>query len=451
MMEQDDPILAKARELRKAGASIEQVKQYLQAKGYEVGQPSESGPTRERQTIRVPAAQSDMTRALPRDRTNVSGDFEADARGVAGLATSAAQVIPGMEAVQAKASSFANDMPYRDALKMQRSETDAIPAPVKFAMQAAVGIPLMAALPASPALAGAVLGGADQALDADPDRTLGERVVRGAGGAALGAGAGAAMDALITKGRALIAPATAKVVRRIKGERSAASGPLFQKAIIEGQGKTATDPSIAVFLAQPDVKEIITGLKQTRKFAGMSDDAPEMLDAVYKVLSDQGAAVKRGLESATPNKPNIGRFRGEDIRSAKDEALTAMDDAMPSYRPAVANYAEHSSKLDAVRRGQDAIRTASGRGVTSGKNLDRTTLEAFEDWAAKASPAQRKAALEGLLGATKQASSGSTPFRAARTLLNAPAYMRATKTPEQEAFDALIKATLIGGAATHSR
>lgn len=445
MQEQDDPILAKARELRKAGASIEQVKQYLQSKGYDVGQPVRAEPTGPRKLMRAP---SDATAALQRERPNASGDFEATAPAIAANIASATQIIPGMEAVQAGASMLANRMPYREALAMQRGETNAIPGPIKFAEQMVVGAPFAAALPASPVVSGAIVGGADQLLDADPDKGVGERAVRGAAGATIGAGVGAALDALVTKGRSLKAEPSSKIVRRLKAERSATSGPMYGQAIIEGQGKTATDPDVAMFLAQPDVQEIVKGLKQTRKFSGVADDSPEMLDAVYKVLSDQGAAAKRGLEAVTPNRPNIGRFRLEDIRTAKNEALNAMDATMPSYRPAVQSYADYSGKIGAVRQGQEALRTGLQKGVTTGKNLDRTTFEAFEDAMQKLTPEERELAMKGILGGVKQAARSTSPIRSAGTLLKAPRYLRATKTAQQRAFDTLIKAALLGGSAS---
>lgn len=451
MTEEQDPILEKAKQLRAAGASIEEVKQYLQSKGYETGAPEVplriANPSRQLQRTRP-----DATTALQRERQNASGDFEATAPAVAANIASATQVIPGMEAIQAYASSKANDLPYREALETQRGETDAIPAPIKIAGQMAVGAPFMAApfIPKSPALTGALLGGTDQVLAADPDRDLLDRAWRGAAGAAVGGSVGAALDAVITKGRSVLAPSSSKVIQTLKGERKAATEPLYDAA--RNVGALPTSPMgtpVSAFLAKPEVAEIVKDLQKLDQFSGMAPDDPRMIDAIYKALSDNQRTVGKAMAVANPSKLNVGRYREQDIAGKKDALLNAIDPVMPTYRPAVEAYAKHSGEIEAVRQGQDALRTGISKGVTTGRNLDRTSFEAFEDAMQKATPAQRERALQGLLGGVKQAATSTSPLRSAGTLLKAPAYMRATQSPSQRAFDELIKAALLGGTTTN--
>lgn len=379
-----------------------------------------------------------------RERT---GDFEAGALAVPANILSAAQAVPGAEAFEAKAGSLGSKltthpMSYRESLDALRSQTDAIPGPIKAAGRLAAGGPL-ASISASPMAAGAALGAGDQLADADPDRGVASRLEGAVVGGTAGAAIGGTLDALVTKARALKSPSSARVIRDLKSEREAASGPLFHSALTQGAGLTAVDPDVAMFVSQPKVKGIIDGLKELKEFQGVPDDAPEMLDAVYKVLSDQSAAAKRGLESVTPNKPNLGRFTARDIRATKDEALTAMDASMPDYKSAIKTYADYSGQIDAVRKGQDAVRGTLSKGVTTGKNLDRTTREAYEDWLARQGAGAREGAEKGILGATKQATSGTTPLRAISALVKSPGLLRATNTKTQQAIDALIRAGLV--------
>jgi hypothetical protein len=317
--------------------------------------------------------------------------------------------------------------------------------------------------------------------------------------------------------RALLAKGSAANILAQKAARSAASDVNYGQALREGAGKTNT-PAINKVLAQPDIAEIRDGLLQSRPLQGEAPNSPKVLDAIYKVLSDRAGQLKRGLESPTPNKPNLGRFNQEDVAQAKSALLDAMSGApatpgaqsqgassmvayrpmsqpwpgqtsgsvargpgsivqalnqmqqqglarvavqpsaiatapmpaapMPSMRNAIAAHAEASGNIDATRRGQDILRSALGKAIPSGKNLDRTTPDAFAEWAAKrASPDNISHAAEGILGATKQ-DLFKHPLKnmiGGRAVGAAPGLLRDAGSQQQQLIDLLTNAGLLSG------
>lgn len=117
----------------------------------------------------------------------------------------ATQVVPGMKSFQAAMGSLGSqftDHPvsYRDARAGLEEQTDRMGTGRQIAAKAAASPMLIPALAAtglggaSGAVQGAVIGGADQALDIDPDRSLGSHALRTAGGAAGGALLGAGIE-----------------------------------------------------------------------------------------------------------------------------------------------------------------------------------------------------------------------------------------------------------------
>ena len=143
--------------------------------------------------VNIPSAKADVTSALPRNREDVSGDFEATVPAVLGNIANLTQGIPGVEALQAGARSVVRRQPYAQALSDIRGQTENIPTPIKMAERVVGTIPLLPLLPANPIAGGAILGGVDQALSATP-RPLLNRGLRTLGGAAVGGAAGAVMQ-----------------------------------------------------------------------------------------------------------------------------------------------------------------------------------------------------------------------------------------------------------------
>jgi hypothetical protein len=310
-----------------------------------------------------------------------------------------ARGIPGMEAVQAGARSVVRGQSYRDALQDIRGSAADNPASTVATMAGAA--PLAAMLPGGPVAGGALLGGADQALNADADQSLLERGARTAVGAAGGALLGKGLDLGITAVRAARATDAAKLVADLVKKRAASAKRLYTRAIAEGQGKAPT-AEITAFLAKEDIAPIADGLLATRSFAGKDRHSPEVLDGIYKVLSDKQAQIKRGLLQPEPSKANIGRFASEDIGLAQREALTAADGPMPSYRGAVQDYAKRSGDIDAVIKGVEALRATRLSGVPAGKRLAKfPTEEQLAEWAKTATPSQIAHAKQGILSGLK--------------------------------------------------
>lgn len=341
--------------------------------------------------------------------------------------------IQGMERLEAAAGAIGNNIPYEQSLKALRDVTGQVTGNAATAEHIGgslvpLAFPFLRGL--SAVKAGAALTGADQALSAD-QMSPAERAVRTAGGATLGAVLGRVADVGVTGVRSLLTKNTASQLLEKQAARAASANRLYGAALAEGQGQQAT-PAIKAFLAEPDIAEIVTELQSTRPFQGASAESPEMLDAVYKTLSDRAATVKKGLESVTPNKPNIGRFRGQDIKAAQEDALNAisgssMPGPMPTYREAVADFAKRSREMEAIQRGNDAVRAGMSKAIPSGKAALKKSPETFADWmATKGTPADATAATQGILGAVKTGMQRAPLTTGRRALMAAPGLLHET-------------------------
>lgn len=390
----------------------------------------------------------DMASATDPDQEAVSGPM-ALVHSAAATGANLAQGIPGMEAVQAGARKLIRRQPYGEALSDIRGSVNKIQAPLRAGERIAGALPLTKFLPANPVTAGAVLGGADAALSADPDKDLEDRAGGAAMGAVAGAATGKAAEFLGTGTRTLLAKNPATNLLQRQAARAASAKQLYGAALKEGQGKTGT-AAVQKFLAEPDIAEMVSELKQTRPFQQTPEDSPEMLDAVYKTLSDRAAGAKRGLDAVTPSRPNIGRFRLKDTRAAQNDLLDAasggasMPGPMPTYRTAVQDYADRSGGIDAVRRGYDAVRTGIKKTLPTAKNLTRTTPEAAEEWGTGITPQNADDAAQGVLGATKMAVKSAPLTEGRRAILKAPSIMRKIGAPSQSMADLLTRLGLVG-------
>lgn len=241
----------------------------------------------------------------------------------------AAQGIPGVEAVEAAAGSLGSQLTghpqnYRTALQTLRERTGQIGTGTNLAEKAMGSVATLPFLPASPAKAGAALGAADAMLDADPDAGLGTRAAGAAFRGGIGAGFGKLSEGVIAALRGKFAtPTDLNLLARGKARDESAKA-LYDFALGPGAGRQPTR-AVQQFLAKPDIAEIVSELQQTRPFQGVQPHDPRMLDAIYKVLSDREGTLRRGLDAVTPNRPNIGRFRLEDVEQAKRELLSAME------------------------------------------------------------------------------------------------------------------------------
>lgn len=400
--------------------------------------------------IRFP---SESTRAKPHNRADRADDVgllpEGTGDAVLGIIASGAQAIPGMEALQAGVRSLARNQPYREALKDMRGVTDEIPLPIKLAAQAPALIASSTILPFSAAKSGALIGAADQALNADPDVGMSERALRTVAGAGVGGAVGKGAEMIGTGARVARTPNTAKTLQRLDDARSASAGPLYDKALkVEGAAADFTKPGWQAVKARPEVAEAIAGLKQLDEFKAVDADSPEMLDAVYKLFSDRKGLLAKRLDAVSPNRVNLGRFDKRQIENVQSAILDAADEAgMGGYRAAVQDFAQGSARLKGAERGHDAIRSRLNRNLPMAKSLKNTAPESYEKFLRKASPDVAAEAEAGILGGTKAAFGQSVRKSGIPALSEAPDLLRLTKSKRQLAQDRALRALLLGAAA----
>lgn len=431
-----------------AGASTEEIEAYLQHATQQV-QPLVASPRSELADTTAGAAIEEDT------EPSYGGRFVR-------TVLNAASGIPGVEAAMAGAGALGskltdNPLSYRESLETLREETGRIPTGRRIAGKALGSVAVLPFLPANPAAAGAAFGAADQLLDADPNEGLGERSLEAALAGAAGAVAGKGASVAMAGGRALLAQPTAKVLDKLVSQKAKVAGPLYRTALREGQGRTASSSAIQNALQKPDIKEIVAELKKTRQFANVADDAPEMLDAVYKVLSDRAGLAKRAAEAVSPNRPNIGRYRREDIKAAQEELMDAMAGGstvpgpMPTMRKAVETFAKESRKEEAVKRGHDVVRSAQNKNVLAAKSLKNIGPEAFEKYLKTAPPELLDLIEAGQLGAAKEAMRKSPVYmplerRGRMAVKELEGLLRKTGTKKQRRLEDILKASIAGTA-----
>lgn len=342
--------------------------------------------------------------AMDRERSGLRG---AATRGL-GAATSLIRDIPGAEAAAAGVRAVARGQPYAEALGDIREAGEQVNPVVRGVNRFVGGGMAGAAIPGSPAMSGAAYGGLLNLLGADPDQSLTERGVKAGAGAAVGGALGKVADVVGTGIRAFNARPIEQQIRQLEAARSASSGPLYRAAMQEGAevagGFPVRTPQMQEFLQSPDIQAITQNLRGLREFADVAPDDPRMLDAIYKVLSDQQKAVGKQLAVNDPSRPNLGRFTGRDIGAAKQQALEAMSGPsgpMPSYATAVDEFARGSRQIDAAKRGYQAMRTASSAGG-SPENLVKRGPESLIDWLREVGPEYTPQAVEGALGSIRR-------------------------------------------------
>lgn len=182
-----------------------------------------------------------------------------------------------------------------------------------------------------------------------------------------GARVGERAEEALTEASGLAPQDVATSVEDLTRARASRAEPLYRAAEAEGVANRMTPrtPELDRFLSEPDIQAIVGRLQQTRQFRDLAPDDPKMLDAVYKALSDKQADLENVIARAqSANQPeNIGRFAAEDVRGAKEQALEAMAGPrgpMPSYRPAVTQYAEDSALMRAYQTGVEVFNRPAG-------------------------------------------------------------------------------------------
>lgn len=232
-----------------------------------------------------------------------------------------AQGIPGMEAVEAGVGSLASGKPYATSLADLRETTGKIPGALRVGEKMIGAAGTIPFLPANAAKAGAVLGGLDEALSADPDQTKLGRALRAGTGAAVGAATGHVLGKVGTSLKAKFTPTPQDNIIARQAERAASAKRLYAGALSEGRFKEVT-PQLKAYLAEPDVAERVA---QIRQLTGAGEDVtPELLDQLYKSFADEAKQLEKGLGQIDPSKPNTLRARAQQIGRQKDRLLSAL-------------------------------------------------------------------------------------------------------------------------------
>lgn len=308
---------------------------YDQFKAEQAGTPA---PTR-------PRFVSDATSALPRNRPNASGDFQAAtanagqqlkfAGQVAGShLLNAAQGIPGAEAAEAYAGSKLTGQPYQQALASLRGriQRDVGDSPIRTVEQVAGTAPLALLKPLQAmgaAKSGALIGGAGQALGADDESAL-ERAGKTVAGAAGGFAVGKALDLGATAlGAARTPSPQANMIKR-QADRAESAVRLFGAAQTEGEMNGATH-AVQQFLQEPEIAQRIQALQQLEQYKNTPADSPEMIRALARSMSDEANALEKGLAVTDPSKPNTLRERIQSLGRQKKRLIDVV--SSPSTKP----------------------------------------------------------------------------------------------------------------------
>jgi hypothetical protein len=389
-MNPDDPLL-RLRYLKETGQNDEAAKyeEYLTATG---------------QMPKAKPAQPAAKRApLPGQHGNEIIDASPEtsyAQEALGGVAALSKDIPGAEALQAGARSLFRGMPYKNALSDIRGAEDAAPKWVRRGNRVIGGTVAAAVAPGNVLSQGALYGVTGGLLQADPS-TVEERLHEGAKQGVIGAAAGKVGQMIGTGLRTVAASTLGKIALARKAAMSAADNAAYGKAAQEG-ALAAADPTpqaVNDVMADADIAPYIAAIKGSRIFKG-ADDATVLREA-YKLMSEKQGLLANRAASSPDFKAGTSLEKAE-ITSAKHSLLDAADEIMPSFRPAVQGHAEHAGQMEAFRAGADAAVAITKGSSGAGKRIEKTSAEAFMKSILEMSPAQAKAAKEGLLGRLKE-------------------------------------------------
>lgn len=325
--------------------------------------------------------------------------------------------IPGAEALQAGLRALARRQPYTEALNDIRGAEGSANKWVRRYNNVAGGAVAAAATPAGPlmnplgvggsaALQGARYGAAEGLLEADPV-SLKERIRDSGKGVVTGAIAGKASELLPNIARTMFAKRLGKGAMERTTQMGEEDAVAYGRALAEGKG--ATDPAVTATFARPGIKGYVDAARNSESLAG-ADDAT-LLHETYKRLSERQRALQSQVERAADYKAGPAREIA-DIELAKQHLLDVADKIMPSYRGAVTGHAINAGDYEAFQTGTDAANRAMRKASVAGRNLDRTTSDAFLDDIKSMSVSEAKSAIEGVLGraAARTGRTGLTSF-----------------------------------------
>jgi len=185
----------------------------------------------------------------------------------------------------------------------------------------------------------------------------------------------------LTTATGLTPEATQSGIDDLVATRAANARPLYAAAMAEGRGAEMT-PQVRAVLDEPIMQRAMARLRTLDAFRDIPDESPEMLDALYKVLSDRHATIK-AAQLVDPE--NLGRFQQADLESLKGRFLDALgatgvvDVPVPPMQVA-------QSPAPSLRDAIEAHRTRLGQSVTrrEGTVMQQTAREALERRSAEA-------------------------------------------------------------------
>ncbi len=369
-----------------------------------------------------------MSAANARDAANLADERSANGETaldpIASHIANLASGIPGVEAAQAFVRSKVRGEPYAQSLTDLRESAKTINPVARYGEKMLGAAPLAALLPGSPAIQGAILGGADQALAADPE-SLGRRAFNTAAGAGVGAAVGKLVDVGTSAVKAGFAKNPQANILARQADRAASAAKLYGAAQTEGEMNGA-NTAVRQFIQEPEIASRIEALQSLEQYKNTPADSPEMMRALARNMSDEAKTLSKGMAVTDPSKPNTLREKAISLADLKKRLTNTVSDPslpmgpqppggtiiepsmMPSFREASQDFAQRSSEIDALRKGMSALQGESGQqrptpNAVISKNPK--TLEAFANWSQTAgpkggpvSPGELQAAREGVLG-----------------------------------------------------
>jgi hypothetical protein len=373
---------------------------------------------------------------------------------VAREAVNVGQGIPGVKALESYELSKLQGIPYSQAVPRVSAMTQDLPTSHKIIGQMIGGAPLAALVPGSPAVAGALIGGAHEALAAEP-QSMTERGVRTALGAGVGAATGKLADMAVTKVRSALTPSLGAQQEARTAIMSDADRVLYGSAKQQADALAANGPTsskLVEALNDPDIKPYADMVRGARQFRGLPDEQVA-LETFKQMGAEQGGLLQRLEMHGYDAKLAL---KAQDLGLAKDQLRNAISEVVPSFEPAVSGHATQAGELDAMQQGADALRRA-GKSV-AGSRLATQSPESFASDVAQMKPPEQEAAAQGVLGRLKEMPASkvhrvlgvpvfATPSRGLR---QAPGLLRTIDAPSQSMADFLAKLGIVGAKGTVS-
>jgi hypothetical protein len=388
-----DEIKEKAHALAAAGASADEVEQFVRS--------ATSQPAEPKLPTKLEIAKRNAAMPHPEDLEDPDPTYAQQALG--GIAALGSH-IPGAEAAQAGMRALVRGQPYEEALSDIRGAENSANPWVRRYNSLAGGAVAAAAAPrgtftnplgtgGSVALQGARFGAAEGLLSADPQSGQ-DRL--------LNSGKSAALTAITAKVLGEFLPNTVRALRAKSlgttalgktAQMEANDAAAYGKAAAEGVG--LTHQQVTAALNHPTVKPFASEIRNSPVFKG-ADDATILREA-YKLMTEKQQTLAQRVVNSSDYKAGSA-LEKEELTQGKRQLLDAADNIMPSLRPAVYGHATAKGELDAFRSGADATARIARGATVAGRKLTQNSPEAFKKSIHLMSEQEAKSALEGVLG-----------------------------------------------------